>query len=158
MAEGPSCLSCSAQPHLGPRHLALGITATVLTQDRYAAAAALWQLKRLWVRIAINAFGTGYYSLACLRRFPNDMLEVAREFVDGLGRDAKDVMTRAIVEPGDTLGLLTVAEGIDTTEQQDHAAALGCDIAQDYLLSGPYRPTCRWSSSTAGHVPSPRYS
>jgi EAL domain-containing protein (putative c-di-GMP-specific phosphodiesterase class I) len=66
------------------------------------------------------------------------MLKVAREFVDGLGRDAHDdVITHAIVELANTLGLLTVAEGIETEQQSETLAALGCDIAQGYLFSRP---------------------
>jgi diguanylate cyclase (GGDEF)-like protein len=123
---------------LEPHRLVLEITETVLMQDRDAAAATLWLLKGLGVRIAIDDFGTGYSSLAYLRRFPIDMLKVAREFVDGLGRDAHDdVITRAIVELAGTLGLLTVAEGIETTQQSETVAALGCDIAQGYLFSRP---------------------
>jgi EAL domain-containing protein (putative c-di-GMP-specific phosphodiesterase class I) len=123
---------------LEPNRLVLEITETVLMHDRDAAAATLWLLKGLGVRIAIDDFGTGYSSLAYLRRFPIDMLKVAREFVDGLGRDAHDdVITRAIVELAGTLGLLTVAEGIETSEQSEHVAALGCDIAQGYLFSRP---------------------
>src|SRR3954452_2211439 len=123
---------------LEPHRLVLEITETVLMQDRDAAAATLWLLKGLGVRIAIDDFGTGYSSLAYLRRFPIDMLKVAREFVDGLGRDAHDdVITRAIVELATTLGLLTVAEGIETTQQQEHVSALGCDLAQGYLFSRP---------------------
>ena len=123
---------------LEPHRLVLEITETVLMHDRDAAAATLWQLKGLGVRIAIDDFGTGYSSLAYLRRFPIDMLKVAREFVDGLGRDAHDdVITRAIVELANTLGLLTVAEGIETTQQSETLAALGCDIAQGYLFSRP---------------------
>ncbi|TFV76232.1 EAL domain-containing protein [Blastococcus sp. CT_GayMR20] len=123
---------------LEPRRLVLEITETVLMHDRDAAAATLWLLKGLGVRIAIDDFGTGYSSLAYLRRFPIDMLKVAREFVDGLGRDAHDdVITRAIVELAGTLGLLTVAEGIETTQQSETVAALGCDIAQGYLFSRP---------------------
>ena len=123
---------------LEPHRLVLEITETVLMHDRDAAAATLWQLKGLGVRIAIDDFGTGYSSLAYLRRFPIDMLKVAREFVDGLGRDAHDdVITRAIVELANTLGLLTVAEGIETTQQSETVAALGCDIAQGYLFSRP---------------------
>jgi diguanylate cyclase (GGDEF)-like protein len=123
---------------LEPNRLVLEITETVLMHDRDAAAATLWQLKGLGVRIAIDDFGTGYSSLAYLRRFPIDMLKVAREFVDGLGRDAHDdVITRAIVELANTLGLLTVAEGIETTQQSETVAALGCDIAQGYLFSRP---------------------
>src|SRR5215218_8463206 len=123
---------------LEPSRLVLEITETVLMQDRDAAAATLWQLKGLGVRIAIDDFGTGYSSLAYLRRFPLDMLKVAREFVDGIGRDAHDdVITRAIVELAGTLGLLTVAEGIETTQQSEHVAALGCDLAQGFLFSHP---------------------
>jgi diguanylate cyclase (GGDEF)-like protein len=123
---------------LEPHRLVLEITETVLMHDRDAAAATLWLLKGLGVRIAIDDFGTGYSSLAYLRRFPIDMLKVAREFVDGLGRDAHDdVITRAIVELANTLGLLTVAEGIETTQQSETVAALGCDIAQGYLYSRP---------------------
>ncbi|WP_116451254.1 putative bifunctional diguanylate cyclase/phosphodiesterase [Blastococcus litoris] len=127
-----------ASSGLEPHRLVLEITETVLMQDRDAAAATLWLLKGLGVRIAIDDFGTGYSSLAYLRRFPIDMLKVAREFVDGLGRDAHDdVITRAIVELAGTLGLLTVAEGIETTQQSETVAALGCDIAQGYLFSRP---------------------
>src|SRR3954454_17834772 len=123
---------------LEPNRLVLEITETVLMHDRDAAAATLWQLKGLGVRIAIDDFGTGYSSLAYLRRFPIDMLKVAREFVDGLGRDAHDdVITHAIVELANTLGLLTVAEGIETEQQSETLAALGCDIAQGYLFSRP---------------------
>ncbi len=118
--------------------LVLEMTETVLMQDREAAAATLWQLKALGVRIAIDDFGTGYSSLAYLRRFPIDMLKIAREFVDGLGRDEHDdVITRAIVDLAGTLGLLTVAEGIETHDQQTIVTALGCDLGQGYLFSRP---------------------
>jgi diguanylate cyclase (GGDEF)-like protein len=127
-----------ADAGLDPRRLVLEITETVLMQDREAAAATLWQLKALGVRIAIDDFGTGYSSLAYLRRFPIDMLKIAREFVDGLGRDEHDdVITRAIVELAGTLGLLTVAEGIETHDQQTIVTALGCDLGQGYLFSRP---------------------
>jgi diguanylate cyclase (GGDEF)-like protein len=123
---------------LDARRLVLEITETVLMQDREAAAATLWRLKALGVRIAIDDFGTGYSSLAYLRRFPIDMLKIAREFVDGLGRDEHDdVITRAIVELAGTLGLLTVAEGIETHAQQSIVTALGCDLGQGYLFSVP---------------------
>ena len=107
--------------------------------DRDAAAATLWLLKGLGVRIAIDDFGTGYSSLAYLRRFPIDMLKVAREFVDGLGRDAHDdVITRAIVELAAHPRPAHRRRG-----HRDHpavgapSAALGCDIAQGYLFSRP---------------------
>ena len=127
-----------ADTGLEPHRLVLEITETVLLQDRDAAAANLDRLKALGVRIAIDDFGTGYSSLAYLCRFPLDMLKVAREFVDGLGRDANaDVVTRAIVELAGALGLRTVAEGVETAEQHQQLVELGCDLAQGYLFSRP---------------------
>jgi diguanylate cyclase (GGDEF)-like protein len=127
-----------AEAELEPGRLVLEITETVLMQDRDAAATNLWRLKALGVRIAIDDFGTGYSSLAYLCRFPLDMLKIAREFVDGLGRDANaDVVTRAVVELAGALGLLTVAEGIETAQQREHVAELGCDLGQGYLFSRP---------------------
>ena len=142
-----------AASSLEPHRLVLEITETVLMHDREAAAATLWRLKALGVRIAIDDFGTGYSSLAYLRRFPLDMLKVAREFVDGLGRDAHDdVITRAIVELAGTLGLLTVAEGIETIQQSETVAALGCDIAQGYLYSQPIEAEAISAILSAGQV------
>jgi diguanylate cyclase (GGDEF)-like protein len=126
------------ETNLEPHRLVLEITETVLMQDREAAAANLGKLKALGVRVAIDDFGTGYSSLAYLCRFPLDMLKVPREFVDGLGRDANaDIVTRAVVELAGALGLLSVAEGVETDEQHRHVAALGCDLAQGYLFSRP---------------------
>jgi diguanylate cyclase (GGDEF)-like protein len=126
------------ETNLEPHRLVLEITETVLMQDREAAVANLSKLKALGVRVAIDDFGTGYSSLAYLCRFPLDMLKVPREFVDGLGRDPNaDIVTRAVVELAGALGLLTVAEGVETDEQHRHVAALGCDLAQGYLFSRP---------------------
>ena len=144
---------------LDARRLVLEITETVLMQDREAAAATLWRLKALGIRIAIDDFGTGYSSLAYLRRFPIDMLKIAREFVDGLGRDEHDdVITRAIVELAGTLGLLTVAEGIETHDQQTIVTALGCDLGQGYLFSVPVDAEAALAVLTAPPlaVPHPR--
>jgi diguanylate cyclase (GGDEF)-like protein len=127
-----------AEGNLEPHRLVLEITETVLMQDREIAVANLQRLKGLGVRIAIDDFGTGYSSLAYLCRFPLDMLKVAREFVDGLGQDVNaDVVTRAVVELAGALGLMTVAEGVETDEQRQHVAGLGCDLAQGYLFSRP---------------------
>ncbi len=145
-----------AAADLDAKRLVLEITETVLMQDREAAAATLWQLKALGVRIAIDDFGTGYSSLAYLRRFPIDMLKIAREFVDGLGRDEHDdVITRAIVELAGTLGLLTVAEGIETHDQQTFVTALGCDLGQGYLFSRPVDAESALALLTGDDGPTP---
>jgi EAL domain len=80
------------------------------------------------------------------------MLKVAREFVDGLGRDAHDeVITRAVVELANILGLLTVGEGIETTQQSETVAALGCDIAQGYPFSHPIKADAVSAVMSAPH-------
>jgi diguanylate cyclase (GGDEF)-like protein len=133
-----SALECAG---LEPSRLVLEITETVLMHDREAAAATLWQLKHLGVRIAIDDFGTGYSSLAYLRRFPIDMLKIAREFVSGLGQDVNDdVIALAIVDLAEALGLLTVAEGVESTDQHHLVAALNCDLAQGFLFARPLSP------------------
>jgi diguanylate cyclase (GGDEF)-like protein len=127
-----------AESGLDPHRLVLELTETVLMQDRTAAVVNLQALKALGVRIAIDDFGTGYSSLAYLCHFPIDMLKVPREFVDGLGRDANaHVVTRAVVDLARTLGLLTVAEGVETPHQRTNVSELGCDLAQGYLFSRP---------------------
>ncbi|RBY79786.1 hypothetical protein DQ238_09055 [Geodermatophilus sp. TF02-6] len=157
---------CLAPPttDLAPDRLVLEITETVLMHDREAAAATLWELKTLGVRIAVDDFGTGYSSLAYLRRFPIDMLKVAREFICGLGQDAHDdVITRAIVDLADTLGLLTVAESIETREQHEFVTALQCDLAQGHLFARPVSAEVahaiitgiEGSASPAAAVPTP---
>jgi EAL domain-containing protein (putative c-di-GMP-specific phosphodiesterase class I) len=127
-----------AEARLDPGRLVLEITETVLMQDREAAVTNLERLKALGVRIAIDDFGTGYSSLAYLCTFPLDMLKVPREFVDALGREANaEAVTHAVVELARALGLVTVAEGVETTDQQQRVAELGCDLAQGYLFSRP---------------------
>ena len=119
--------------------------------DRDAAAATLWQLKGLGVRIAIDDFGTGYSSLAYLRRFPIDMLKVAREFVDGLGRDAHDdVITRAIVELASPSACSPSPRASRPPSSRSTSAALGCDLAQGYLFSRPIDAEAARASGRVG--------
>jgi EAL domain-containing protein (putative c-di-GMP-specific phosphodiesterase class I) len=91
------------------------------------------------VRIAIDDFGTGFSSsLATLRHFPVDMIKVDRSFVQGVERDAKDTaITTHAVALAHALGLVAVAEGIETDGQLAHMRAVGCDVGQGYLFSRP---------------------
>ena len=81
----------------------------------------------------MDDFGTGYSSLAYLRRFPVDILKIARELIGGPGEaeDREDwAFARAIVALGRTLGLTIVAEGIETAEQHAMLRHLGCEPAR----------------------------
>jgi EAL domain-containing protein (putative c-di-GMP-specific phosphodiesterase class I) len=126
---------------LDPGLLGLEITESVVMRDPEASTVALRALKDLGVRLAVDDFGTGYSSLAYLRRFPVELLKVDRAFVDGLGAESGDVEDRAIVAAvvslAHTLGMKAIAEGVETTEQLSELRALGCDMAQGFLISKP---------------------
>jgi len=102
------------------------------------ALATLTALKGLGVRLAIDDFGTGYSSLSYLDRLPVDVLKIDRAFTARITEGPQEsALARAIVALGPTLGLRTVAEGVETAEQWRLLADLGCDFAQGFLLSRP---------------------
>jgi len=118
--------------------LQLEMTESVLMNDAVTTIAVLQQLKGLGLRLAIDDFGTGFSSLAYLRRFPVDVLKIDRTFVNGLGQDLEDSAVAAtVVSLADTLGLSTVAEGVETELQRDCLLGLGCERAQGYLFARP---------------------
>jgi EAL domain-containing protein (putative c-di-GMP-specific phosphodiesterase class I) len=102
---------------------------------------ALESLKKVGVQLAIDDFGTGYSSLAYLRNLPVDTLKLDQSFVRHVDQDGPD---RAIAEMvmglGRTLGLRTVAEGIETTPQLQTMQSLRCDVGQGFLLGRPVPP------------------
>jgi diguanylate cyclase (GGDEF)-like protein/PAS domain S-box-containing protein len=121
-----------------PQSLTLEITESVLIEDVEGTIERLELLRGLGVRLAIDDFGTGYSSLAYLRRLPVDVLKIDRSFVSGLGLH-HDVtsLTRTIVRLGRDLGLVLVAEGVETVEQMNQLRGMGCHRAQGFYFSGP---------------------
>jgi diguanylate cyclase (GGDEF)-like protein len=121
-----------------PDMLCLELTEGVLIEAERRTLAALDELKEMGVTLGIDDFGTGYSSLSYLKRFPVDFLKVDRSFIDGLGRDPEDtVIVRAVVALGQSLGLATIAEGVETEVQLDALQNLGCDMAQGFLFAAP---------------------
>ena len=126
---------------LHPACLVLEITETVIMQETEATLARLRELKGLGVRLAIDDFGTGYSSLSYLQRFPVDILKIDRSFTEGLLRGDHDAaFVRTIISLAETLGLRTIAEGVEQREQFDELALLGCDAVQGFLFSRPVIP------------------
>ena len=118
--------------------LCLEITESILMADVDAALTVLRALAAVGVRVSIDDFGTGFSSLAYLKRFPLDELKIDKSFVDGLGQDPHDTaIVAAIVAMAHALDLVVVAEGVETRDQLDRLRTLGCDAAQGYYLARP---------------------
>lgn len=110
-------------------------------EDVDAIAARLRELKSLGVQLAVDDFGTGYASLQHLRRFPIDVLKIAKSFVDELGGASDDsALARAIIDLGGSFQLRVVAEGIEHPEQLDRLMQLGCDLGQGFHFARPMDP------------------
>ena len=123
---------------LSPGLLQLEMTESVLMDDAAATITILQTLKDLGLRLGVDDFGTGYSSLAYLRRFPVDVLKIDRSFIDGLGKDLEDsAIVAALVSLADTLGLTTIAEGVETELQRESLLVLGCTRAQGYFFGRP---------------------
>ncbi len=125
---------------IDPHDLTFEMTETAMFRDIGATIATLEALRDLGIRIAMDDFGTGYSSLAYLRRFPVDSLKIARELIAGPAESDDPeawAFARAIVALGRSLGLSTVAEGIETPEQLRVLRGLGCGLGQGYLFGKP---------------------
>lgn len=123
---------------LRAQSLTLEITESTMMEDIAGVSARLVELRAVGIRIAIDDFGTGFASLGYLRRFPVDDLKIAKEFVDDMVLDARNArLIEGIVRLGAALDLRTLAEGIETGEQQERLRAMGCELGQGYLFARP---------------------
>jgi EAL domain-containing protein (putative c-di-GMP-specific phosphodiesterase class I) len=123
---------------LEPGNLVIELTESTIMHNTEANLGRLRQLKDLGVRLAIDDFGTGYSSLSYLHRFPIDILKIDQSFVNRLTNTYNGPeLARAVITLGDTLGLDTVAEGIELEPQVAALLALGCVAGQGFLFSMP---------------------
>jgi diguanylate cyclase (GGDEF)-like protein/PAS domain S-box-containing protein len=123
---------------LDSRWLELEVTESVAMDEERGMVEVLKQLRTLGLQLAIDDFGTGYSSLSYLKRLPVQVLKIDQSFVAGLPGNADDgAITSAIVSIAKSLGLKVVAEGVETVEQQQFLAGLGCEYGQGYLFGKP---------------------
>ncbi len=130
---------------LPPKHLEIELTETIVMGDVESAIVRLAELRALGVRVSIDDFGTGYSSLAYLQKLPVDVLKIDRSFVEALGADGASAdqaraLAQAITYLGHQLDLEVLAEGVETPEQLQQLADVGCDEVQGYLLGKPMPP------------------
>jgi diguanylate cyclase (GGDEF)-like protein/PAS domain S-box-containing protein len=117
-------------------NLVIELTESTIMHNTEANLARLVQLKGLGVRLAIDDFGTGYSSLSYLHRFPIDILKIDRSFVSRLANSSTgSELARAVITLSETLGLDTVAEGIELDAQVDALLDLGCVAGQGFLFA-----------------------
>ncbi|MCU1453017.1 MAG: diguanylate cyclase/phosphodiesterase & domain with sensor(s) [Acidimicrobiales bacterium] len=118
--------------------LCLEVTESVLIDDAEAALGVLRELKACGVKLALDDFGTGYSSMSYLRQYPFDALKIDRSFISDLDATTEDTaLVTAIVDMAEALGLETVAEGVERADQLEVVTALGCTLAQGFLLDRP---------------------
>src|SRR5690606_2977605 len=123
---------------LPPESLELEVTETGLMEDIEAAALNLQRLRQSGALIAIDDFGTGYSSLSYLKRLPVDKIKIDKSFVRDMNvGDGDAAIVRAIIQLGQNLGMLVIAEGVETVEQEAYLIAQGCDEGQGYFYSRP---------------------
>jgi len=123
---------------LEPGLLTLEITETMVMRDVTASARKLHALKALGVRIAIDDFGTGYSSLGHLQQFPVDALKIDRSFISGLAHNPESsALIHTMIQLGKTLGIETLAEGIEEPTQLLSLLEQQCDSGQGFLLARP---------------------
>ncbi|ARU16735.1 putative bifunctional diguanylate cyclase/phosphodiesterase [Croceicoccus marinus] len=128
-----------AHTGIDPGRIELEITENVLMQESEANVALLHKLRELGVRISLDDFGTGYSSLNYLRSFPFDKIKIDKCFVADLEqREDCQAIIRAVTSLAGTLGMDTVAEGVERKEQLDWLRQAGCTEVQGYYISYPF--------------------
>jgi EAL domain-containing protein (putative c-di-GMP-specific phosphodiesterase class I) len=130
-------MSALAASGLAANRLEIEITETILMQGNEALR-TLHQLRELGVRMIMDDFGTGYSSLSYLHSFPFDRMKIDRSFVRHMiEKPDSAAIVRAIVQLGASLGISTIAEGVETLEQFQALRQMGCGEVQGYLFSRP---------------------
>jgi diguanylate cyclase (GGDEF)-like protein len=127
-----------AETGLDPRRLDLEVTEGLLIGDADHALSVLRRLKALGVQISMDDFGIGYSSLSYFRLFPFDKVKIDQSFVRDMGTSvAARAIVRSVIGLAHSLDMRVVAEGVETTEQQEMLREEGCDLVQGYLISRP---------------------
>ncbi len=127
-----------AETGLNPSAFGIEILESTLIEEPELCARSLARLLSLGVHVAIDDFGTGYSSLSYLRDFPATVLKIDQSFVRGLADGAPDrALVKAIITMGQGLGLMVVAEGIETARQLQCLVQLGCDQGQGFFFARP---------------------
>ena len=130
-----------------PNRLTLEVTESVFMDDPTAAIEVLEKLAALGVKLSLDDFGTGHASFEQLKRIPVDEIKIDKSFVLGMVEDDRDAaIVRSVVDLGRNLGIVTIAEGVETEVVVEALRAMGCHLAQGYHFSRPvnFEDLQRW--------------
>ena len=137
----PSILRHARTFGVRPNRIVFEITESAVMRDARSAIVAMERLRKHGFRFSVDDFGTGYSSLAQFKNLPVDEIKIDRSFVTDLAPGSEDAaIVRATIDLGHNLGVKVVAEGVETAEGWRQLLALGCDLAQGYLISPPLPP------------------
>ncbi|MGV3654008.1 MAG: putative bifunctional diguanylate cyclase/phosphodiesterase, partial [Noviherbaspirillum sp.] len=126
---------------IDPAGIQLELTETSAMANPQQSMETLSHLKELGLRVALDDFGTGHSSLAYLQKLPIDVIKIDKAFIPGLSTNLGDrAIVRLILTLAATLGLDSVAEGVESAAQVEALIELGCDQGQGFLFSAPLPP------------------
>jgi EAL domain-containing protein (putative c-di-GMP-specific phosphodiesterase class I) len=126
---------------LSPEYLEIELTEGVAMHDPKAAIKVMDTLHEAGIRTSIDDFGTGYSSLAYLKKFKVYKLKIDQSFVRDISTDPEDkAIVSAVIHMAQSLGLKTIAEGVETIGQLEYLSEQGCDEVQGYYYSKPVLP------------------
>ena len=134
----PDVMETINRTGVNPKKLKLELTESLFLDDVDDTIAIMEALQLIGISFSLDDFGTGYSSLSYLRRLPLEQLKIDRSFVkDVLTDDNATVIARTIVALTESMGLMVIAEGVETEEQREFLATNGCTNYQGYLFSRP---------------------
>lgn len=127
-----------SETNISASKLKLELTESIFVEDYKVIIEKMEKLKSLGIKISLDDFGTGFSSLAYLRRLPIDELKIDQSFVRDLPDSSENqAIVESIIRLGQSLGMSVIAEGVETEEQRDKLIDMGCQSFQGYLFSRP---------------------
>ena len=128
------------QYQVAPELICAELTESALMEDPQRARETLAQLHELGLKLSMDDYGTGYSSLAYIKDLSLDELKIDRAFVSGMNNDAQSAaIVQSTIELGHRLGMIVVAEGVETNNELSALKQFGCDYAQGYHVCRPMR-------------------
>lgn len=123
---------------IDPKFLEIEITESIIMKSTERTASIFSKLKRMGIKISIDDFGTGFSSLGYLQKFSSDILKIDRSFIQNIPENSRDqAIVTAIINMAHILGLVVIAEGVETEEQLSFLKSVNCDEIQGYYISRP---------------------